>query len=771
MKRLLSVILLLALFAPALSAQEPQTTQPRKERPKVGLVLSGGGAKGMAHIGALKIIEQTGLPIDYVVGTSIGSIIGGMYALGYDADELDSLVRAQDWNLLMKDQIRRKNVSYSFKEDADKYMLTIPFLNRKNLSDQAEAGPGANKGVLRNMPAALVQGQNLDQLFTKLSVGYQDDIDFNTLPIPFACVAVDLNTKEEVVWHSGSLVTAIRSSMSIPGYFTPVQVGDRYLVDGGMLNNLPVDVAREMGADYVVTIDLHQFDGGDKPVDQTIPEMISTMLSIMNGEKYYSGRRNSDIIISPNTGDFGVLSFDDRSVNALVDSGTVAAQRVLPQLQSLANYLKEFPERDKPRAPKAHDFNHDTVMISQVEISGADSQEMSWMLSKTDIRPGKAISGEDMDKAMAFIYNTKAFTKASYRVIGNDEQGYGLKVAFTPQRLHQAGIGFRFDSEEMASILLGVNLNKRKLFGSKLDFELELGANSNALLRYGYTFPNMTRLNVSVAGKFTGVNFYEYQPVNVDNKVVEAYSLSYTDRYTVFVGQADYQITGWLDADIDLGVQYVNFKCMNIDGKPATNDSGSGNIYTNGIGRGFLSWRFDSMDQMYFPTRGLKIDIIGDARYHFKNRDWGFDPQFNLIAAIPLGRKVTLIPQTYNRWIFGNDSHRYYANMVGSYMAGRYVPWHLPFVGINHTFDASWRVDIARLDLRVNLFKQHYLTLMGNYMANWDYTPGFDLMLENYYGFGAGYSINTIVGPVKLIAHWSNLSKRVGFYFSLGYDF
>ena len=766
MKRLLTVILLLTLFSPALLAEEPETTAPRKTRPKVGLVLSGGGAKGMAHIGALKIIEESGIPIDMVVGTSIGSIIGGIYALGYSAEEMDSLVRAQDWNLLMKDQIQRSNVSYTYKEDADKFIFTLPFWNRKSLVDQTEAKPGANKGLLRNMPSALVQGQNLDQLFTKLSVGYQDDIDFNTLPIPFACVAVDLNTKEEVVWHKGSIVTAIRSSMSIPGYFAPVQVGDKFLVDGGMLNNLPVDVCREMGADYVIAIDLHQFHSGEDPVDQTIPEMISTMLSIMNGEKYQSGRRNSDIIIAPNTGDFGVLSFDEKSVQALVDSGIVAAQRVYPQLQSLAEHLKEYPDPEKPRAPKAHDFNHDTVLISQLEISGADSKEMNWLLSKTDIAPGKDITGEDMDEAMDFIYNTKAFIKASYRVIGNDEQGYGLKVDFTPQRMHQAGIGFRFDSEEMASILLGVNLNKRKLFGSKLDFEVELGANVNGLLRYGYTFPNLTRLNIGVTANHTNIDYYTYQPIVRDNVTVEEYSLSYTNRFNVFGAQADYQITGWWNADIDLGVQYVNFRCIT-----PTNNDASGYVSDNSLGRGFLSWRFDSLDEMYFPTKGLRIEISGDARYHFKDQDWGFDPQFNLIAAIPLGRRVTLIPQTYNRWIFGNNAHRYYGNMVGGYMPGRYAPWHLPFVGINHTFDAAWRVDIARLDLRINLFKQHYLTLMGNYLANWNHDRGFPVTIENYYGFGAGYSINTIVGPIKVIAHWSNLSKRVGFHFSLGYDF
>ncbi|MGX8707515.1 MAG: patatin-like phospholipase family protein, partial [Bacteroidales bacterium] len=230
MKKLLTTVLLFTILLPVLWAEETNPeAAPQRKRPKVGLVFSGGGAKGMSHIGALKVIEEMGIPVDYVVGTSIGSIIGGFYALGYNADELDSLVRSQNWDLLMKDQVARRDIAFAFKEDNDRYILSIPFYSHKNLTEETEAQKGS-RGILRNVPGALVRGQNLDQLFTKLSVGYQDDIDFNTLPIPFACVAVDLNTKEEVVFHSGNIVTAIRASMSIPAYFTPVRFGDKYLV-------------------------------------------------------------------------------------------------------------------------------------------------------------------------------------------------------------------------------------------------------------------------------------------------------------------------------------------------------------------------------------------------------------------------------------------------------------------------------------------------------------------------------------------------------------
>jgi len=762
MKKILTTFLLLALALTAVQAEETSDSAPQKKRPTVGLVFSGGGAKGMAHIGVLKVIEELGIPVDYVAGTSIGSIIGGFYALGYNAHEMDSLVRAQDWDLLMKDKVDRRNVYYSSKEDKDRFNLIIPFMSPHNLREETEATPGGSNSLLRNMPSALVEGQNLDQLFTKMAVGYLDDVDFNDLPIPFACVAVDLNTKEEVVFRSGDVVTAIRASMSIPGYFAPVQIGDRYLVDGGMLNNLPVDVVKEMGADYVITIDLHHYKKRRVETDQTIPEMVGTMLSIMNGEKYHSGLAASDIIINPNTSAYGVLSFDDRSVDALVDSGRVAALEVLPQLQSLADHLKSYPDSERPRPRKALDLNRDSIFISQMEIRGAESNEIGWLLSKTDIAPGKWITGADMDRTMDFFYSTKCFNKASYDVAGTGENGYRLKINLDPERIHQAGIGFRFDSEEMASILMGVSLNKRRLFGPKLDWELELGTNTHTFITLGYTFRNLTRFNLSAKYSHTSFDLYDNIGLLQEEDKFR-FGMVGTDRYHIFSGTASYQITGWRSSDIIAGVRYENYNCRSIDA--TSTGYNMGESFTSQTWQGFFDWIFDSLDDNYYPHNGLKTNLAGKA-YYERSGYWFYDASFNLKTAIPLGKRTALIPQLYNRWVFGL-AFRYYRNHVGGLMPERYGPSQMPFVGLNNVYKTRDRTSIARLDLRFNLFKQHYLTLMGNYMLTWE--PYSDL--EKYLGLGASYSVNTIVGPVQFVAHWSTLSKNFGFHFSLGYDF
>ena len=775
MKKLLTTVLLFTILLPVLWAEETNPeAAPQRKRPKVGIVFSGGGAKGMSHIGALKVIEEMGIPVDYVVGTSIGSIIGGFYALGYNADELDSLVRSQNWDLLMKDQVARRDISFAFKEDNDRYILSIPFYSHKNLTEETEAQKGS-RGILRNVPGALVRGQNLDQLFTKLSVGYQDDIDFNTLPIPFACVAVDLNTKEEVVFHSGNIVTAIRASMSIPAYFTPVRFGDKYLVDGGMLNNLPVDVVKEMGADYVITIDLHHFKKERPDTDQTLPEMVASLLSMMNGEKYNSGRANSDIIIEPNTSAYSVLDFDDASVDALVDSGRVAALKVVPQLRSLAAHLKEYPGDQQQRPPHAIDLNRDSVRISQLEIQGTNPKEMAWLLSKTDIAPGKYISGDDMDQAMSFFYNTRCFNKASYSMAGNDKEGYQLKIDLEPQRIHEANLGFRFDSEEMASILLGVNLNKRRLFGSKFDFELELGVNANGTFRYGYTFRNLTRLNAMVQLHHTSMDVYDDLSIYKEEPSPYEYGLDCTERHNLFRSEVNYQITGWRNADIRIGGRYDN---MQIRSMSAVNFVDF--LYSEQSVNGFASWQFDNMDNFYFPTHGLNIRLEGGAYYGWGHTDnengerefydtHFYEVRFDMKTAIRLGSRTTLIPQLWNRWL-SVSPFGIYQNLVGGTRYGRYISSQLPFIGINHVYRTYDKVDIARADLQINLFKQHYLTLYANYMFEWDYFLS-EILHDQHVGVGAGYAVNTIIGPIQFILHWSNISRSLGAHFSLGFDF
>jgi len=198
----------------------PFSVYSQEQRKKVGVVLSGGGAKGVAHIKALKVIEEAGIPIDYIVGTSMGSIVGGLYAIGYTPEQLDSMVRKQDWTFLLSDRIKRSAMSLTERERSAKYIVSLPF----------------TKNPKAAMSGGIIKGQNLANLFSDLTMGYHDSINFNKLPIPFACVSANVVNGDQIVFHDGVLSTAMRASMAIPGVFTPVRKDSMILVDGGIVN-------------------------------------------------------------------------------------------------------------------------------------------------------------------------------------------------------------------------------------------------------------------------------------------------------------------------------------------------------------------------------------------------------------------------------------------------------------------------------------------------------------------------------------------------------
>ena len=216
----------------------------------MGVVLGGGGAKGASHIGALKYIEEMGIPIDYVAGTSMGSIIGGLYAMGYSPDELTRLISNMNWSEYIGNKIDRSSMSQETRERNSTTLVNVSF----NLNTLFDNDP--NTKFINSLPSAYVNNSSLINLFNDLCIGYQEDMDFNDLPIPFACVATNIVTGEEVVFRNGNVPTAMRASMAIPGVFSPVSIGDMVLVDGGLVNNFPADVLKEMGADIIIGVEV-----------------------------------------------------------------------------------------------------------------------------------------------------------------------------------------------------------------------------------------------------------------------------------------------------------------------------------------------------------------------------------------------------------------------------------------------------------------------------------------------------------------------------------
>ncbi len=275
------------------------------KRKKVAIVLAGGGAKGMAHIGALKVIERTGIPIDIVTGTSMGSIIGGMYSIGYTPEQMDSIVRKQDWQYLLSDKELTERQSLEAREKRGTYVLNFGL----SLKDQRKGSK-----------AGLIEGRNISSLLRNLTASYSDSIDFNTLPRRFACAATDIVTNKEYDFHSGVLADAMRASMSIPAAFVPVRKDSMVLVDGGMSNNYPADLARNMGADIIIGVTVQEASRTADELGSTMA-ILSQIVDINCQNKYEENLSITDIAIRVNPEPYGTTSFTPEAIDSLIQKG------------------------------------------------------------------------------------------------------------------------------------------------------------------------------------------------------------------------------------------------------------------------------------------------------------------------------------------------------------------------------------------------------------------------------------------------------------------
>jgi len=766
----LAAVCLVALPLYADNTEENSEAAAKARRPKVGVVLSGGGAKGVAHIGALKMLEEMNIPVDYIVGTSIGSIVGGFYALGYNASELDSLLGHQDWGKLIQDNVHRRDRLYEDKKIADHLLLRIPFMTPDTFDDEAHAIAARQKiPLLNHIPSGFVEGHNLNQLFTAVSVGYQDSVDFNKLPIPFACVAIDLNTKKEVVFHSGNIVEAIRASMAIPGYFSPVIKDGMYLVDGGMANNFPVDVAREMGADIVIGVDLHAYDKAIvKPVEN-VGDLFGNLLNLMNGRKYNMGRSEADILICPDTGKYGILDFSENVITALVDSGYVAASRNREALEQLAQAQQKagYDGKRYNGRRKAINISQDSVYVSQISITGVDPKVLNVLLEDSGVQPGTMVSGEEMENAIDNFYSTQAFSKITYAMDGDvDGDQYNLKVNFTPEKLHEFGLSFRFDSEQMAGILVYFALNKHKISGWKATFLGRLSQDPYLSLTGSYAFNNKWQINLGGMINRTEANIY------TENTKVFNADVNYV------MGEFDLQNKG-RNHEFSIGAKAYKLQYGSIMVSKEYTSSLERGYFWKSLS-GFAFFGFDNRDKSSFPTRGVTFNIKEEVPFLYRDNTASFkkpylDSYFDFEAVIPLGKRFALIPQVFSRFIISSDNLSTQMIAVsggtfGGYEKERNMINHMPFVGLNHTYFSNSCTGIGRLDLRYNIFKNHYVTAMSNVLVTSSELKNL-FRSESVVGLALGYSLDTIFGPLGLNFQWSNMNNRFGAYFTFGYSF
>lgn len=756
-----------------------------ERRPTVALVLSGGGAKGSAHVGVLKVLEEMQIPVDMICGTSMGGLVGGLYSMGYPAAYLDSLLRTQNWEITLSDKVDNRYIPYADKEYRSKYLLSIPFhyerpsvaktrrlqpvkfrSRKEHLDLDADAGNfNTQAGVstfASSLPSGYVYGFNVNNLISSLTVGYQDSLSFTDLPIPYFSVAADIISYKAKNWGCGSLKDAMRSTMSIPGMFDPVWTDGMVLVDGGTRNNFPVDLARAMGADYVIGVELSDTAPGYEDVNN-IGDIILQFITMLGKDALDKNLPNADVLIHPDLEGFNMLSFNPEAIDTLIQRGYAAAMSHRDELQIIKGHMKN--RGLTLNSPKAIDIGREKVTVDTIRFEGLSEKESRMMMRKIKLGCGE-MGKEQIDIAMQKIQATKAFETATYSLLGKGEP-YRLEFNCTKGPVHQFGIGFRIDTQEWASVLLNLGLNTNKLKGSKLDIEAKLGQNQHANIRYALDIPAVPTVNAEL-------NFFNYSgdaftsSEDLESNIMR--SDMYNMKYNGYKGSVYLSNIKWTTMDVKGGVAYRHLHTKSIlssfntgSNGPDLNDYLSGNFFS-----AFADAELYTFDNKYFPSKGTDLRL---------NAEWIFNKNIPIIRldfkkVFRLGNPVAIITDIHLRNVLRQGTSICLSNVIGGSVAGRYIEQQIPFIGFNKPYWAEDHVAVANIDLRVCPKKNLYISALAGCIHE---APTFEKELTDFshldFGFGGQVGYNTIFGPIKANICWSSLTGKVDYYISAGFDF
>ena len=608
MKRILLFLLVCLCFVDA-KAQDngPIITPPR---PKVGVVLGGGGAKGASHIGVLKYIEEMGIPVDYIAGTSMGSILGGFYAMGYSPDELTQLISGINWSEYIGNKIDRPMMSQEARIRNSTMMLNVPF-SLESLFDH-----DSKSTFISQLPSAYVNNSSLINLFNDLCVGYQEKMDFNDLPIPFACVATDMITGKEVVLRSGSVPTAMRASMAIPGVFSPVTIDDKVLVDGGLVNNFPADVLKEMGADIIIGVEVTSTKDVSANDLKSLPQVFGRLLITSTSAKRKENREMCNVHIIPDISGFGMLSFTPEAIDTLVGRGYKKAVEFHDQLLEIKHLVDSkagHPVSKTLHAPRAKNLATDSVLIRSFSVNNVSDRESRWLIRKGKLQVGKKYTEKDIEQALKVFRGTSCFDEITYQVKENDSlhhngqlaDAYDLSIDITPAKPHVIGLGVRYDTEEGAGLLIGIGINEKRFGGLKFNANVKLSYSPKINLVATYSVPSFA--NFSIAYDYRNEHFAAL--LDMKNKI----NLHYRQpRVSGYISQFHL-----LNINTNIGLSYTStsFDKSSMEGSWVDSTM----FANNRLLTPYVNFEYDNLDNAYFATQGISARLTGCYR-HDKNR-------------------------------------------------------------------------------------------------------------------------------------------------------
>ncbi len=744
--------------------------QTKAERPKLGLVLSGGGAKGMAHIGVIKAMEEAGLYPDYITGTSMGSIIGALYAIGYSADEIKEISLAIKWENVLTNDIPLDKVAFEEKSFYGRYFIELPI-----------------QGGKIGLPQGLIEGQELTMLLNKITRPAHGITDFHKFPIPFECLAANIETGESVVLKSGSLPLAMRASMSIPTFFTPTTIDSTLYVDGGLLRNFPVQEALDMGADIIIGVFVSS--------DLDKKEDLNSMVAILSQSAFIFSAHDSnkqtklvDIYIEPDLKGYSTASFWDGE--AIISQGEKSGEEFYPVFKRLADSLNQF---GPVRVPKKLHVK-DAYIFNTISIEGNEKVKDELILGKLRIAPGQPIEISELEKRINLLYGTLYFTKVIYKI---DDENNHLTIIVKEAARGSLKVAAHYDSDNKAGININLTSRNFVLPSSRLILEYDLAQNPRFDLNYFKYVGKKQNIAVVLNGAWLNFEMPSYWSENGDEANNAKSGLN-----SIFKNNglnASLSVQGTYRSNITIGakVEYFHNSITTL-----VSDSvsiGGSNFVLDKLTESDFGSQFyirsNTLNKPFFPSKGLKLDLTASLFFNRqgffelskKNIDEpmgiDFTPEnlvissFKLFSAVPITQKLSLLYRLSLTISNGDDNieNLNYRTFIGG---ERPIGWSV----FSYQATPSKRFDMlnfaaASVGFQWELKKNIYFTgavdyLESEYPMKWIDSNMFTENIGAFprrMGFSGKISYNSMIGPVTLGIGKDQYLKGVHGFFGFGY--
>ena len=713
------------------------TAPVKSPRPRIGLALSGGGARGFAHIGVLKVLEELKIPVDFIAGTSMGSVIGGLYAMGYSPEELIDLATTIDWQEAFNDNPPRKTLFFEQKKEASKYLLELGFKNFK-----------------LEIPKGLSAGQKFSNLLSLLTIPAVGVTHFDQLKIPFRAIATDIVTGEEIILDGSrlSLAEAMRASIAIPFIFTPVEVGDRLLVDGGLVKNVPVDIVKNMGADIVIAVNVST-PLRKKEELQSLLAIIDQSISLQIAHSTEQQLALADEVITPDLE--GYAASDFTQVRALIKKGEDAARAHAEFLRKLAESLNRHePELTPPSSSQGIEaMPKGEIKIEDVVIQGNVKTKELYLLKELGIQKGETLEIPELENRIAKIFGIGFFESVGFDLEEGKDGGEILKLKIKEREPNTLRFGLHYDDKYKGVGLADLTLRRFGGRSSIFSTEVEFGgifSVESSYFQYGL-FNSGFFINPRA--------FYEddFQFIFENRQRLGRF----TDR------SAGFEL-GLGNTFKNLGEVTSRYRWKKVS---FTVDVGGPDLpeFKENLALVSLSSRVDTLDQFPFPNSGstfqltydLADEMLGsDASFHRISFNYNkfFSPfsRHNFSWGVQLGTSLKTDLPTYEDYLFGGPDS---------------------FMGYEREELRGDQIAVLRLgyryklmDLPLGLGRAAYATLVFNTGNVWKSLDDLEENLELRYGGSLGLALDTVIGPISLDFGLADRGHQE-IYFSAGYPF